>query len=106
MPYFEFSSTMSDRPAKNSAPRLLGSPFLRRRRDLSPIPTVWIEWSELEDGHCRAVCQCGSEEVYEEADRRVRLDPYDPSALRHAGECEHRDTSVPAFLWAILKIVL
>ena len=45
-----------------------------------------------------------AEGVYEEADRRVRLDPNDPSTFRHAGQCEHRDTSDPALLRAILKV--
>ena len=45
-----------------------------------------------------------AESVYEEADRRVRLDPNDPSTFRHAGQCEHRDTSDPALLRAILKV--
>jgi hypothetical protein len=38
------------------------------------------------------------------ADRHVRLDPYDPSTFRLAGQCEHRSTSDPAFLRAILKV--
>ena len=42
--------------------------------------------------------------VYEEPDRRVRLDPYDPSTFRHTGQCEHRSTSDPALLRAILKV--
>jgi len=67
-------------------------------------PTVSIEWSELERGHWRAVCQCGIEDYYEPADRGVRLDPYDPSTFRHAGQCEHRSTSDPALLRAILKV--
>ena len=47
----------------------------------------------------------GAEDVYEEpADRHARLDPYDPSTSRHASQCEHRDTSDPAFLRAILKV--
>ena len=66
--------------------------------------TVQIQWSEVENGHWRAVCQCGSEDVHEEADRRVRLDPYDPSTFRHAGQCEHRDTTDPALLRAILRV--
>ena len=34
-----------------------------------------IKSSEVETGHWRAVCQCGSEDVHEEpADRRVQLD--------------------------------
>ena len=45
-----------------------------------------------------------AEGVYEEADRRVRLDPNDPSTFRHAGQGEHRDTSDPALLRAILKV--
>jgi hypothetical protein len=46
-----------------------------------------------------------SENVYEEpTDRRVRLDPYDPSTFRHAGQCEHRDASDPALLRVILKV--
>jgi hypothetical protein len=64
-------------------------------------PTVSIEWSELERGHWRAVCQC---DYYEPADRRVRLDPNDPSTFRHPGQCEHRYTSDPALLRAILKV--
>jgi len=72
---------------------------------LKADPTVQIQWSEVETGHWRAVCQCGSEDVYEEsADRRARLDPYDPSTFRHAGQCEHRYTSDPALLRAILKV--
>jgi hypothetical protein len=30
--------------------------------------------------------------------------PYDPSTFRHAGQCEHRYTSDPAPLRAILKV--
>jgi hypothetical protein len=33
---------------------------------LETDPTVQIQWSEVETGHWRAVCQCGSEDVYEE----------------------------------------
>jgi hypothetical protein len=40
----------------------------------------------------------------EPADRRVRLDPNDPSTSRHAGQCEHRYTSDPALLRVILKV--
>ena len=58
-----------------------------------------------ETEHWRAVCQCGSEDVYEEpTDHRVRLDPYDPSTFRHAGQCEYRYTSDPALLRVILKV--
>lgn len=49
--------------------------------------------------------QYGPEDVYEEpADRRARLDPLDPSTFRHAGQCEHRDTTDPAILRAVLKV--
>jgi hypothetical protein len=71
---------------------------------LKADPGVEIEWSELERGHWRATCVYGSEDVYEEPDRRARLDPYDPSTFRHAGQCEHRETTDPAFLRAILKV--
>jgi hypothetical protein len=47
----------------------------------------------------------GAEDVYEEpADDRGRLDPYDPSSFRHAGQCEHCDTSDPALLRVILRV--
>ena len=43
---------------------------------LEADPDVQIEWSEIETGHWGAVCQCGSEDVYEEpTDRRVRARP-------------------------------
>ena len=72
---------------------------------LNADPTVQIQWSEVETGHWRALCQCGSEDVYEEpTDRRVRLDPYDPSTFRHAGQCERRHTTDSALLRAILKV--
>ena len=67
-------------------------------------PTVQIQWSEVETGHWRATCMCGSEDVYVEPDRGVRLDPFDPSTFRHAGQCEHRDTTAPALLRAILRV--
>jgi hypothetical protein len=67
-------------------------------------PAVSIEWSELERGHWRAICVCGSEDFYEPVADRVRLDPYDPSTFRHAGQCEHRYASDPALLRAILKV--
>jgi hypothetical protein len=68
-------------------------------------PDVQIEWSEVSAGHWEAVCVCGHE--YFNApltDDRERLDPYDPSTFRHAGQCEHRDTTDPALLKAILKV--
>ena len=68
-------------------------------------PGVEILWSEVESGHWQAVCECGSEDIYEEpADRRARLDPLHPSTFHHAGGCEHRDTTDPTLLAAILKV--
>lgn len=37
-------------------------------------------------------------------DSCVQFDPYDPSTFRHAGQCEHRYTSDPVLLRAILKV--
>jgi hypothetical protein len=68
-------------------------------------PTTQIEWVEVETGHWQAVCQCGAEDYREPPTvGRDRLDPYDPSTFRHAGQCEHRDTTDPALLRAILKV--
>jgi hypothetical protein len=48
---------------------------------------------------------CGTEYFHEPyTDDRVRLDPYHPSTFRHAGQCEHRDTSDSALIRAILKV--
>jgi hypothetical protein len=72
---------------------------------LKADPTAQIPWSEVATGHWRAVCQCGSEDVYEEpADRRARLDPYDPSTFRHAGQCEFASETDAAMLRIILKV--
>jgi hypothetical protein len=68
-------------------------------------PTTEIEWSETSPGHWEAVCVCGHE--YFNApltDDRDRLDPYDPSTFRHAGSCEHRDTTDPDLLRLVLKV--
>ena len=67
-------------------------------------PTPQINWSEVETGHWRVVCQCGSEDVYEEADRRVRLDPLDPKTSRHADECEFASETDPSVLRVLLKV--
>jgi hypothetical protein len=67
-------------------------------------PDVKIPWNEVESGHWQAVCQCRAEHHYEPAPRRTRLDPADPSTFRHAPQCEHRDTTDPALLRAILKV--
>jgi len=64
-----------------------------------------IKWSEVETGHWRAVCQCGSEDVHEEpADRRVQLDPLDAKTSRDAGECEFASDTDAAALKIVLKV--
>jgi hypothetical protein len=69
-------------------------------------PGVEIPWQEVETGHWVAECQCGKEHHHEapDADRRTRLDPLDPGTFRHSGGCEHRDTTDPAVIRAILKV--
>ena len=37
-------------------------------------------------------------------DTRTRLDPLDPSTFRHLGGCEHRDTTDPTIIKAILTV--
>jgi hypothetical protein len=62
-------------------------------------------WQEVEEGHWRRVCQCWSEDVYEpRADPRTRLDPLDPSTFGHAPQCEHRHTTDPTIVKAILSV--
>ena len=52
-----------------------------------------------------AECQCGKEYNHElAAERRVRLDPLDPSTSRHHPACEHAATTDPALLRAILRV--
>jgi hypothetical protein len=67
-------------------------------------PGVKIPWNEVESGHWVATCQCGEQHHREPAARPPRLDPLDPSTFRHARQCEHRDTTDPALLRAILKV--
>ena len=72
---------------------------------LKADPTTQIEWVEVSAGHWEAVCACGHEFFHEPlTDDRERLDPYDPSTFRHAGQCEHHDTRDPALLRVILKV--
>jgi hypothetical protein len=62
-------------------------------------------WQEVEDGHWRRICQCGSEDVREpRADPRTRLDPLDPGTSRHAPECEHAATTDPTIIRGILRV--
>lgn len=68
-------------------------------------PRVEIQWSEIRRGVYEAVCVCGTQYHYEQiADSRIRLDPYDPSTSHHMPQCEHRDTTDPALLRAILRV--
>ena len=63
------------------------------------------EWQEVEEGHWRRICQCYSEDIYEpRADTRTRLDPMDPATFRHGAGCEHRDTTDPTIVRAILRV--
>jgi hypothetical protein len=64
------------------------------------------EWQEIKEGHWRRVCQCWSENIYEPpVDTRTRLNPLDPSTFRHAGGCEHRQTTDPTIVKAILTVL-
>ena len=68
-------------------------------------PGFQPEWQEIEEGHWRRICQCYSEDIYEpRVDTRTRLDPLDPSTFRHGGGCEHRDTTDPTIIKAILRV--
>jgi hypothetical protein len=67
-------------------------------------PTVSIEWSELESGHWRAVCVCGTEDYYEPVADSVRLDPLDPNTSHHPGQCEFASETDAAVLRVILKV--
>jgi len=71
------------------------------RADPSYVPP----WQELETGVWSATCVCGREVEREaSADHRVRLDPLDPATARHGAVCDHRDTTDPALLRAILRV--
>jgi hypothetical protein len=66
-------------------------------------PGFQPEWQEIEEGHWRRICQCRPEDIYEpRVDTRTRLNPLDPATFRHAPECEHRDTTDPILVKAIL----
>jgi hypothetical protein len=67
-------------------------------------PDVQIPWNEVESGLWVAQCQCGKEYYRDPVAQPARLDPLDPSTSRHAPECEHRDTTDPALLKAILQV--
>ena len=62
-------------------------------------------WQEVEEGHYRRTCQCYSEDIWEpRVETRTRLDPLDPSTFRHGSACEHRDTTDPTIVKAILRV--
>jgi hypothetical protein len=67
-------------------------------------PNVQIPWSEIERGHWRATCVCGSQDLYEPARRRARVDPLDPSTAKHLGACEFREATDRAVLRFVLKV--
>ena len=68
-------------------------------------PSYEPPWQEVESGHWRRECQCYGEDRWEpRVDTRTRLNPLDPSTSRHAPQCEHRDTTDPALLRALLKV--
>ena len=74
-------------------------PHNRRPEAISSLPLP------PEEGHYRRTCQCWSEEIYEpRVDTRTRLDPYDPSDFSHFPACEHRDTTDPVIVKAILTV--
>jgi hypothetical protein len=65
------------------------------------------EWQEIEEGHWRRTCQCYSEDRYEpRADTRTWLDPMNPSStFAHFPACEHRGTTDPVIVKAILTVL-
>jgi hypothetical protein len=81
-------------------------PFLHS--DACPIfeadPGVEIQWSDLGNGHWQAVCVCGTQDYYEPAPARTRLDPLDPTKSKHLGQCELKDVTDPAVLRMALKV--
>jgi hypothetical protein len=75
-------------------------------RSWSPTPAFQPEWQEIEEGHWRRICQCYSEDIYDpRVDTRTRLNPLDPTTFRHAPECEHRQTTDPVIVKAILTVL-
>jgi hypothetical protein len=68
-------------------------------------PSIEIPWNEVRAGYWEARCVCNVQGWHApDVDRRTPLDPRDPSTFRHAGECEHRDTTDPALFRALLKV--
>jgi hypothetical protein len=71
---------------------------------LAADPGIEIPWNEVRTGYWEARCVCGVEGWHAPDAERARRDPRDPTTFRHAGECEHRDTTDPALLRVILKV--
>jgi hypothetical protein len=68
-------------------------------------PDFEPEWQEIDEGHWQRACQCYSEDRWEpRADTRTRLDPMNPSTFAHFPACEHRDTTDPVIVRAILTV--
>ena len=68
-------------------------------------PGVQIEWQEIEHDYWKRECVCTVEHRPPQvADGRTRQDPLDPALARHGAVCEHRDTTDPALLRALLKV--
>ena len=67
-------------------------------------PGVEIPWSEVESGHWRATCVCGTEDYYEPVSDRIQLDPLDARTSRHAPQCEFASETDAAVLRFVLKV--
>jgi hypothetical protein len=68
-------------------------------------PDVEIPWNYEGDGLWRAECVCTTEYFREPiTDKRVRVDPRDPSTAHHGGACEFADTTDPSLLRLVLKV--
>jgi hypothetical protein len=93
---------------KKKGPRQPTGPFAHAYdcKLVKSDPGFEPQWQEIEEGHWRRICQCRPEDIYEpRVDTRTRLNPLDPSTFRHAPECEHRDTTDPVIVKAILSVL-
>jgi hypothetical protein len=61
-------------------------------------------WNEIERGLWKRECVCSFEYWREPVPQDRRQDPYDPRTFRHAGQCEHRDTTDPGLVKLILDV--
>ena len=62
------------------------------------------EWQEIEEGTGGGPASATAKTSTSHASTRARLDPLDPATFRHAPQCEHRDTTDPAIVRAILRV--